>query len=333
MTDYRQIIQQVADTYQQRIAACSTQADLQLLKTTWLGKKGQISSILRALGSMPIEDRVVVAQQVQKLVGELEVALKQQERSIIQALEETAPPIDLSTPVKKAFAKGHIHPTQRILSDIYDIFLRLGFAVVDGPEIETDWYNFEALNMPADHPAREMQDTFYIEAAPGQPALVPRTHTSAAQIRYMQTHEPPFQVIVPGKVYRNENEDRTHSWSFFQVEGLVVGESISVADLKGILLHTMQSLLGEDIKIRLRPSYFPYTEPSFEIDVWYREEWLEICGAGMVHPDVLKRGGVDPEKWSGFAFGFGSDRLGVIRYGLTDLRKLWRPNFLESEQL
>lgn len=320
-------------SYQDRINTCMSQADLQMLNAQLLGKKGELSVILRSIAAMPIEDRQVIGQQANRLKADIEQAVQRRKKELLQQLEEGATSVDLSAPIQAAFPVGHMHPTQRVLSDIYDIFLRLGFAIVDGPEIETDWYNFEALNMPADHPAREMQDTFYIKAAPDASALIPRTHTSASQIRYMEAHEPPFQVIVPGKVYRNENEDRTHSWSFFQVEGLVVGESISVADLKGTLLHTMQSLLGEDVKIRLRPSYFPYTEPSFEIDVWYRGEWLEICGAGMVHPEVLRRGGVDPEKWSGFAFGFGSDRMSVIRFGLEDLRSLWRPNLLESTQI
>lgn len=333
MTEYTQLLTEVAKNYQPQIQACMTQADLLQVKSDLLGKKGKISGVLKRVGTLDPAVRQQVGQEANRLKKDIELALKQRERSLLDVIEETASAVDLSIPLNQAFTQGHIHPTQLVLSDIYDIFMRLGFAIVDGPEIETDWYNFEALNMPADHPAREMQDTFYIEAAAGEPALVPRTHTSAAQIRYMQTHTPPFQVIVPGKVYRNEDEDRTHSWTFFQVEGLVVGEAISVADLKGTLLHTMQSLLGEDVKIRLRPSYFPYTEPSFEIDVWYNDEWLEICGAGMVHPDVLRRGGVDPERWSGFAFGFGPDRLSVIRYGLQDLRSLWRPNLLESEQL
>jgi phenylalanyl-tRNA synthetase alpha chain len=178
-----------------------------------------------------------------------------------------------------------------------------------------------------------MHDTFYLQADEGVVPLVPRTHTSASQIRYLEKTKPPFKIIVPGKVYRNEDEDRTHSWTFYQVEGLVVGADVSMADLKGTLLHCVQSLLGADVKIRFRPSFFPYTEPSVEVDVWYRDEWLEVGGAGMVHPHVLARGGVNPEEFHGFAFGFGPDRLALIRYGLTDLRKLWRPNLLMSEDL
>ena len=187
--------------------------------------------------------------------------------------------------------------------------------------------------MPADHPAREMQDTFYIVGDGKHAPLVPRTHTSASQIRYMEHNQPPFKVIVPGRVYRNEDEDRTHIWSFYQVEGLVVGEGVSMADLKGTLLHIMKELFGPDTKVRFRPSYFPYTEPSVEIDVWYQGEWLELCGGGMVHPDVLRQGGIDPEQYSGFAFGFGADRLSFIRYGLQDIRVLWRPNLLIGKQV
>jgi len=316
-----------------RLEATTTVSELEALRVELLGKKSLIQASLAQLGKLPQAERKQAGEQANRVKGIISAALDAASQRLANQAEAQLSGVDLSQPITIAHQVGHIHPTQAVLADVYDIFLRLGYAVVDGPEIETDWYNFEVLNMPADHPAREMQDTFYLQSNPGQAPLVPRTHTSAAQIRYMSQRQPPFKVIVPGKVYRNEDEDRTHLWSFYQVEGLVVGEDVSMADLKGTLLHVMQELFDESVKIRFRPSYFPYTEPSVEVDVWYRDEWLEICGAGMVHPDVLEKGGINPELYSGFAFGFGPDRLTVIRYGLSDIRMLWRPNLLTSRQV
>ena len=225
---------------------------------------------------------------------------------------------------------GHLHPSSLVLKESFKVFEELGFAIVDSPEIETDWFNFEALNMPEIHPAREMQDTFYIKGT-GQ-KLLPRTHTSGMQVRFMKNNKPPFKIIVPGKVFRSENEDATHSWSFNQIEGLVVGEGVSMADLKGTLLQIVKKQLGSDTQIRFRASYFPYTEPSVEVDAKYNGKWLELGGAGMVHPEVLKNGGIDPEKYTGFAFGWGVERIAAIKFGITDLRLLWRPNLDYLEQ-
>ncbi|MEI7818625.1 MAG: phenylalanine--tRNA ligase subunit alpha [bacterium] len=325
-------VQALAASYQTMISDIQTPAELDQLRSQLLGKTSVVAKALGSLKSIPIEQKRELGAAANQLSRQIESALAAQQAIVSQAKDDDLPPIDFSQPIQSVHQAGHMHPTQVVLSEVYDIFTRLGFAVVDGPEIETDWYNFEVLNMPADHPAREMQDTFYIESDEGHPPLVPRTHTSASQIRYMEEHEPPFKVIVPGKVYRNEDEDRTHMWSFYQVEGLVVGEGVSMADLKGTLLHVMKELFGDSTKIRFRPSFFPYTEPSVEVDVWYQDEWLEICGAGMVHADVLERGGIDSERFTGFAFGFGPDRLTMIRYGLKDIRILWRPNMLVSKQ-
>jgi len=316
------------------ISKSETTTQLEAARVELLGKKSRIAAILSSISSLSVEDRKLIGSAANRLRQEVEQQIVERGQRLIAGQDDTLTRIDLSEPSGLRVPEpGHIHPTQAILSDIYDIFLRLGFAVVDGPEIETDWYNFEVLNMPADHPAREMQDTFYVVGDGEHPPLVPRTHTSASQIRYMEQNQPPFKVIVPGRVYRNEDEDRTHIWSFYQVEGLVVGEGVSMADLKGTLLHIMKELFGPDTKVRFRPSYFPYTEPSVEIDVWYQDEWLELCGGGVVHPDVLRQGGIDPEQYSGFAFGFGADRLSFIRYGLQDIRVLWRPNLLIGKQV
>jgi phenylalanyl-tRNA synthetase alpha chain len=242
---------------------------------------------------------------------------------------------------------GHHHPVALLLEDLTDIFWQMGYQVVDGPEVETEWYNFEALNLDADHPARDTQDTFYLEGG-----NLPRTHTSSVQIRHMELHKDklPIRIVAPGKVYRNEDEDARHSWIFHQIEGLVVDEGITLADLKGTLEAMLHGVLGEGTKLRLRPNYFPYTEPSVEMDATCIicdgsgtiEEvnckmcggtgWLELGGAGMVHPQVLRNAGIDPEKYSGFAFGFGPERIAALKYGVDDVRDFWRPNLNFLEQ-
>jgi phenylalanyl-tRNA synthetase alpha chain len=220
-----------------------------------------------------------------------------------------------------ALQKGTFHPLTLTLAEIKNIFAAQGFSVALGPEMEDEWHNFDALNVPKDHPARDMQDTFWIKDKPG---FVMRTHTSPVQIRYMETHQPPFAIIAPGKVFRNEATDATHEAQFHQVEGLVVGEGITVEHLKGTLLDFFKQLFGTETEIRLRPSFFPFVEPGFEVDVRVGEKWLEVCGAGMVHPNVLKNVGYDPEKVSGFAFGMGLDRLANVKLGFPDVRLLYQ---------
>lgn len=218
-----------------------------------------------------------------------------------------------STPLQK----GTLHPLTLVTAEIVRIFGKQGFSVVTGPELEDEYHNFDALNVPKDHPARDMQDTFFIKDRPG---YVLRTHTSPVQIRYMETHKAPFAIIVPGKVFRNESTDATHEMQFHQVEGLVVGEGITVEHLKGTLLGFFKELFGEGTEIRLRPSFFPFVEPGFEVDVKVGEKWLEVCGAGMVHPNVFKSVGYDGEKVTGFAFGMGLDRLANVKFGFPDIR-------------
>jgi phenylalanyl-tRNA synthetase alpha chain len=217
--------------------------------------------------------------------------------------------------------KGTLHPLTIVMDEIVNIFAAQGFSVALGPELEDEWHNFDALNVPKDHPARDMQDTFWIKDQPGK---LLRTHTSPVQIRYMETHQPPFAIIVPGKVFRNEATDAGHEMQFYQVEGLVVGEGVTIEHLKGTLFSFYKKLLGEDVEIRFRPSFFPFTEPSIEVDVKFNGKWFEMMGGGMVNPAVLKNGGVDPEKYSGFAFGGGIDRLAMVRYGITDIRLFYQ---------
>jgi phenylalanyl-tRNA synthetase alpha chain len=217
--------------------------------------------------------------------------------------------------------KGSLHPLTLVTDEIVRIFAAQGFSVAMGPELEDEWHNFDALNVPKDHPARDMQDTFWIKGMPGK---VMRTHTSPVQIRYMETHQAPFAIIAPGKVFRNEATDATHEMQFHQIEGLVVGEGITVEHLKGTLLGFFKELFGAETEIRLRPSFFPFVEPGFEVDVKVvkdgQEKWLEVCGAGMVHPNVFTAVGYDPKKVTGFAFGMGLDRLANVRFGISDVR-------------
>lgn len=302
------------------------------VRIQYLGKKGVLPNLMTSISGVEQAQRARVGQELNQAKQAIAKQIAQKQQEFTPNLDDMTA-VDLSTPgLPLASLYGHHHPTSLVLKQTYQIFTELGFAIVDGPEIESDWYNFEVLNQPPEHPARDTQDTFYIKDEKKSRKFLPRTQTSAMQVRFMEENKPPFKIIVPGKVFRNEDEDRTHSWSFYQIEGMVVGENVSLADLKGTMLHIVQRMLGPDAQIRLRPSYFPYTEPSIEVDAKMGDEWLELGGAGMVHPQVLKKGGIDPEKYTGFAFGWGAERIAVIKFGLTDLRKLWRPNlhFLEE---
>jgi phenylalanyl-tRNA synthetase alpha chain len=220
--------------------------------------------------------------------------------------------------------KGHLHPMTQIIREIQTIFAEIGFEVALGPELETEFYNFDALNIPAGHPARGMQDTFWVNPLKGsKEKLVLRTHTSPVQIRYMQQHKAPFKIIVPGKVFRNEATDATHEAQFHQIEGLYVAEKVSMAELKGTIEYFFKKLFGEDVQTRFRPSFFPFVEPGVEVDVLFKGRWLEVMGAGPVHQNVLRTAGIDPEKYSGFAFGGGIDRLLMVKYGVDDVRSLY----------
>ncbi len=222
--------------------------------------------------------------------------------------------------------KGHLHIMTQAIREIVSIFNEIGFSVAQGPELETEFYNFDALNIPADHPARDMQDTFWIKTKPGEEKKVLRTHTSSVQIRFMESvkdNPKPFKIIMPGKVYRNEATDVTHEAQFHQIEGLYVNEKVSMSELKGTLEYFFKKFIGPDAQIRFRSSYFAFVEPGIEVDVLWKGRWLEVMGAGIVHPSVLEASGLDPKKWSGFAFGGGIDRLIMLRYGIDDVRHLY----------
>jgi phenylalanyl-tRNA synthetase alpha chain len=305
-----------------------------------------LTAMLKAIGDLPAAERAAAGAQANQQRVQFEAAL-QQRRIQLQAQAETSlAAIDVTAPGQTP-QLGHRHPVSLVLSELEDVFWQMGYQVVDGPEVETEWYNFEALLVGKDHPARDMQDTFYLKGG-----NLPRTHTSAVQIRYMLEHhnDLPIRIVAPGKVYRNEDEDARHSWSFYQIEGLVVDEGITIGDLKGTLEAMMRGVLGDSTKIRLRANYFPYTEPSVEMDATCvacggsgRTEnsachlctgtgWLELGGAGMVHPQVFRNVGIDPDKYSGFAFGFGPERIAAIKYNVPDVREFWRPNFKFLEQ-
>ena len=221
--------------------------------------------------------------------------------------------------------KGHLHPITQVIREIYPLFQGLGFSIADGPELEDEFHNFDALNVPKDHPARDMQDTFWIKNSKGDAGqrLVLRTHTSPVQIRYMETHQAPIRILVPGKVFRNEATDATHEAQFFQIEGLYVDTHVSLAHLKGTLEAMFKKLFGDDVEIRFVPSFFPFTEPSVEVHMRWKGKWLEMGGAGLVNPVVLKAAGIDPAKWQGYAFGFGLDRIAMLKFGIDDVRHLY----------
>lgn len=295
------------------------QADkLEQAKARFLGRSGALTELLKGLGKLPAAERPAMGSRINAAKEQLEQALQVQ-RERIQARELDAKlaqeKLDVTLP-GRGLGRGGLHPVTRTMERIEALFRSLGFDVADGPEIETDYYNFTALNQPENHPARSMHDTFYLKG--GQYLL--RTHTSPIQIRYMEKHRPPVKIIAPGRVYRVDY-DATHSPMFHQVEGLWVDEHITFADLKGVLIDFFKRFFErDDLRVRFRPSFFPFTEPSAEIDMSFGEGWLEMGGAGMVHPSVLRNVDIDSERYQGFAFGLGPDRLTMLRYGVNDLR-------------
>ncbi|MEZ0469676.1 phenylalanine--tRNA ligase subunit alpha [Luteimonas salinilitoris] len=327
MSDIEQISRQAhAD-----IAAAQTPEALEALRVALLGKHGSITAQLKSLGALPAEERKAAGAGINRARDAIGQALAERR----QALETAAldarlggETIDITLPGRDA-ARGGLHPVSRTIERIADIFGRLGYELADGPEIEDDWHNFEALNFPPHHPARAMHDTFYIadgsdagKSGGGRHLL--RTHTSGVQVRYMADHAPPLRMIALGKVYRSDS-DQTHTPMFHQCEGLLVDEHASFADLKGTLTEFVRAFFERDFAMRFRPSYFPFTEPSAEVDIAWQQpdggtRWLEVLGCGMVHPNVLRNVGIDPERYTGFAFGMGVERLAMLRYGVDDLR-------------
>jgi phenylalanyl-tRNA synthetase alpha chain len=302
------------------IAATNTLDQLEQLRVNYLGKKGELSQVLRGMGKLAAEDRPrigAIANEVKEALQEkLEHKRTDLSAAQIQAKLE-AETLDVTMPAVYR-PQGRIHPLNSTIDRVLDIFVGLGYTVASGPEMETDYYNFEALNTPPDHPARDMQDTFYL---PDGNLL--RTHTSSVQIRYMEANEPPIRIIAPGRVYRRDTVDATHSAVFHQIEILAVDEGITFTDLKGTLKEFFQELFGEEVDLRFRASYFPFTEPSAEVDVKWKGKWLEMGGCGMVDPNVLKAVGYDPEIYTGFAAGFGAERFALVLHQIDDIRRLY----------
>ncbi len=306
------------------------------IRVKLLGKKGPITNVLRGMRDLSAEERPKVGKFANEVRDELQQALEDKKSSLEQALMNAklqSESIDVTLPGTPV-AQGQPHVIQQIIDQLVDLFIGMGYEVAVGDEVEQEEYNFEKLNLPKDHPARDMQDTFYIT-----PSVLMRTQTSPMQARMMETHDfskGPLKMVSPGKVYRRDTDDATHSHQFHQVEGLVVGEHVTMADLKGTLEVVAQNLFGDQLKVRLRPSYFPFTEPSVEADVTCfnclgkgcaickGNGWIEVLGAGMVHPNVLKMSGVDPDVYGGFAFGLGPDRFAMIKYGVEDIRDFYQ---------
>lgn len=307
------------------VAECKDLHELEGLRLQFLGKKGEITGQLKSLGSLEPDQRKAFGAAVNELRDSLTQALSDRKGVLESAALEAclaSQKVDVTLP-GRGERRGGLHPVTRAMQRATDIFSRLGFNVATGPEVESDHYNFGALNFPEHHPARAMHDTFYF----GDGRLL-RTHTSPVQIRVMETQDPPFRIIAPGKVYRSDS-DQTHTPMFHQIEGLLVGEGVSMADLKGVLHSFVNAFFERSLAMRFRPSYFPFTEPSAEVDIgWEKNDgsepgWLEILGCGMVHPNVLKGCGIDPERFTGYAFGMGVERIAMLRYGVTDLRQFF----------
>ncbi|HJR14660.1 MAG TPA: phenylalanine--tRNA ligase subunit alpha [Rhodanobacteraceae bacterium] len=308
------------------IDATVTLDALEAQRVGLLGKNGAITAELKALGKLSPDERKARGAEVNAAKEKISAAIAARKETLERAALEqrlASESIDVTQPGRDG-VRGTIHPLTRTRARIEAIFAQLGYSVAEGPEIEDDWHNFEALNFPAHHPARAMHDTFYISSGIGGNGRLLRTHTSPVQIRAMRGKQPPVRIIAPGKVYRSDS-DQTHSPMFHQVEGLLVDDSATFADLKGTLEAFVAAFFGQALEMRFRPSYFPFTEPSAEVDIrWQRDDggtrWLEVLGCGMVHPNVLKNCGIDPERYTGFAFGMGVERLAMLRYGVTDLR-------------
>lgn len=327
-------IEEIRQNAVKEITEVKDAKELNDIRVKYLGKKGELTAVLRGMGALSAEERPVIGNLVNSVRDELESLIEEKEEAYQQEelkrkLETEK--IDITLPSTK-IKRGSKHPLNRIIEEVEDLFVSMGYDVVDGPELETDEYCFERLNLPKGHPARDMQDSFYVT-----PEYLLRTQTSAVQARVMMANEEksPIRIICPGKVYRRD-DDATHSHQFAQVEGLVIDKNISLADLKGTLEVFMKKMLGENTQLRFRPSYFPFTEPSYEVDVTCfkcqgkgcnlckQTGWIELLGSGMVHPNVLKMNGYDPEQYTGFAFGTGLDRLAMFKYGITDIRLLYQ---------
>lgn len=319
------LLDEIEPLKQAALADLRAAADLPALEQTkgaWIGPNGRFTALMKQLGSLSKEEKPVAGKLINAAKVEIEAALGACREALELKAALPSEPTDFTLPGRRR-PLGKLHPLTQVTDDIVRAFRKIGFVVADGPELEDEFHCFDALNTPADHPARDTQDTFYV-ATEKRPLL--RTHTSSVQIRVMQSQPPPIRIIAPGRVYRRDNADATHNPTFHQIEGLYVDKNVTVGDLKGTVEFVFQQVLGDDVKLRFRPHYFSYTEPSLEIDFTNSlvkklgKDWLEIAGCGMVHPQVFQNVGYDPEVWSGWAFGFGIERIAMLRYGINDIR-------------
>ena len=328
-------VKRAGDAALARVEQAATADEVRALEAELLGKRGPFATFKTGLGVLAtVEDKRAAGQSVNEATAAVAAGLQQRRRELAAAervVQLAAERFDL-TEVMSRPKRGHAHVVTQAWERLEDVFIGLGFQVAEGPDVETDWYNFEALNLPPDHPARSMHDTFYVEhGEPGSTVL--RTHTSPVQIRVMQTLPPPIYMIMPGRVFRNETADATHLAVFHQLEGLVIDRGITLTDLAGTIDAFTKAFFGAEFGSRLRPSYFPFTEPSAEFDIQTPSgQWLELGGCGMVHPNVLRAGGLDPEEWSGFAFGFGIDRMAKERHAIGDVREMYSNDLRFIEQ-
>lgn len=335
------------ELFRAELADVRADAELQALRTRWVGRKGSwVAAFMEALATATPEQKKAFGRGANELRNEVEAAITEREAALA-ATRRPANAVDITLPGRRP-AFGHRHPLSLIRDEVGAIFTRLGYQVLEGPEIEDDYHNFEALNMPAEHPARDMQDTLYLaeplKIGAGQPLTLLRAHTSAMQIRHMEQHAPPVRLVAIGPVYRKDNLDLTHTPMFHQVEGLVVGKGVTLADLKGTLAAMAEALFGTGIGVRFRPSFFPYTEPSAEVDIQCikckgsgcsmckRTGWIEILGSGMVHPAVFEAVGYDPNEVTGFAFGMGVERVALLKWGVEDIRLFYENDLRFLEQ-
>ena len=325
-------LKKISADFTEKISQAKDLSGIENLRIAFLGKKGELTAVLRGMGQVSAEERPVIGQLANEVRAKMENEIAErigELKNILQAEKLRNETIDVTMPGKPR-PQGSLHPLNLVCDEMKNVFIGMGYEIADGPEVEYDYYNFEALNLPEGHPARDTQDTFYISDK-----VLLRTQTSSVQIHVMENQKPPIRIICPGKVYRADNVDATHSPIFHQVEGLVVDKGVTMGDLKGTLEVYAKSMFGPDTKIRLRPHHFPFTEPSAEVDVscWgcggtgcricKGEGWIEVLGCGMVHPDVLRRCGIDPEVYSGFAFGIGVERTAMARFGVSDMRQFF----------
>jgi phenylalanyl-tRNA synthetase alpha chain len=341
-------IARLKDEFTAELAVVSTDRELQAVRDRYLARKGGIvAALMKAVASAAPSERPVLGRQANELKSDFEARIDQK-RSDLGVSKKAIDAVDVTLPGRVP-ALGRRHPLTLVRDRMEAIFTRMGFAIVEGPEIEDEWHCFDALNIPSEHPARDMQDTLYLATpiagdSPADRRTLLRTHTSSMQIRYMQAHEPPIRIVVPGRVYRRDDLDLTHSPAFAQMEGLAVGERISLADLKGTLLAFARQMFSPQVRIRFRPSFFPYTEPSAEIDLscWQcdgvgcpmckKTGWIELGGCGMVHPAVFEAVGYDPERYTGFAWGIGIERIAILRHRVEDIRLFYENDLRFLEQ-